>query len=150
MYWGESSSCYHDMATQESKRNTLVTGLLHSSRVTEYWNIIWKISSIVEMTLYPMQRSELYTFLQTIPKGKVTTYGALAKRFGTSPRAIASMLHANRELDKYPCYKVIHTDGRIGWYRWCVDNKIKKLNNDGIDVLDWIVKKDYIFHYTIK
>ena len=64
-----------------------------------------------------MQRIELYTFLQSIPKGKVTTYGAIAKRFGTSPRAIASMLHANIELDIYPCYKVIHTNGRVGGYR---------------------------------
>lgn len=70
-----------------------------------------------ELSMYlrenSMQRIELYTFLETIPKGKVTTYGALAKRFRTSPRAIASMLHANRELERYPCYKVIHTDGRV-------------------------------------
>jgi O-6-methylguanine DNA methyltransferase len=91
-----------------------------------------------------MNRLELYTFLQTIPKGKVTTYGALAKHFSTSPRAIASMLSANQELDVYPCYKVIHTDGRIGGYRGWVAEKIQKLKNDGIDIVDWVISKDII------
>lgn len=83
-----------------------------------------------------MNRIELYTFLQTIPKGKVTTYGALARRFATSPRAIASMLSANQELERYPCYKVIHTDGRIGGYRGGVEKKVKKLQNDWVDIVD--------------
>jgi len=58
-------------------------------------------------------KTELYEALQHIPRGNVTTYDTLAKYFHSSPRAIASMLAANTELDRYPCYKVIHTDGRI-------------------------------------
>lgn len=92
-----------------------------------------------------MQRTELYLFLQTIPKGKVTTYGDLARHFHTSPRAIASMLHANRDLDIYPCYKVIHTDGRIGGYRWWVDIKVQKLKNDGIDIIWENIHRNYIY-----
>lgn len=77
----------------------------------------------------------LYRMLQSIPQGKVTTYGALAKHLHTSPRAIASVLAANTELDLYPCYRVVHTDGRIGGYRGGVDEKIRRLEADGIEVV---------------
>lgn len=61
-----------------------------------------------------MKAKELYEYLKKIPQGKVVTYASLANHFGTSPRAIASMLGANREMDTYPCYRVVHSDGKIG------------------------------------
>jgi methylated-DNA-[protein]-cysteine S-methyltransferase len=79
---------------------------------------------------------KLYHTLQALPHGKVTTYGSLAKYLSTSPRAIASMLAANTELDMYPCYKVVHTDGRIGWYRGWVPEKIRRLEADGVVIID--------------
>ena len=53
------------------------------------------------------QKLEVLKFLQSIPKGKVTTYKALAQRFDTHPRAIAVYMRTNKELDTYPCYKVV-------------------------------------------
>jgi len=79
---------------------------------------------------------KLYQTLQHIPRGKVATYGALAQYLQTSPRAIASMLAANTDLDQYPCYKVVHTDGRIGGYRGGVPEKIRRLKADGIEIVD--------------
>lgn len=64
-----------------------------------------------------LSRTLLYEALKRIPPGKVATYGTFAKHFRTSPRAIANMLAANTLLDTYPCYRVVHTDGRIGGYR---------------------------------
>ena len=81
-------------------------------------------------------RPALYQAILKIPKGKVTTYTLLAKHLKTSPRAIASMLAANTELDKYPCYKVIHSDGLIGGYRGGVDEKIRRLEADEIRIND--------------
>ena len=81
-------------------------------------------------------RPNLYRTIQRIPKGKVTTYGILAKHFQTSPRAIASMLAANTELDLYPCYKIIHTDGTIGGYGGGVPEKIRRLEADGIKIVE--------------
>ena len=51
------------------------------------------------------------TFLHEIPKGKVTTYKALAEKFKTHPRAIATYMRTNQDIDTYPCYKVVGTDG---------------------------------------
>lgn len=81
---------------------------------------------------------KLYQTIQRIPTGKVTTYGALAKYLKTSPRAAASMLAANPFPDTYPCYKIVHTDGRLGGYsgRDGVPGKIQRLQADGIKIVD--------------
>ena len=79
---------------------------------------------------------ELFWLLSSIPKGKVTTYKILAEYFHTSPRAIASMLSANRELDRYPCYKVIACNGKISGYRGWIENKIIRLESDGVKIQD--------------
>ena len=67
--------------------------------------------------MFAMLKTDILLALQKIPYGKVTTYKALATFFRTSPRAVASILASNREMDRFPCYKVVHTDGRIGGYR---------------------------------
>lgn len=81
---------------------------------------------------------KLYHTIQLIPKGKIATYGALAKYLKTSPRAAASMLAANPFPDTYPCYKIVHTDGRLGGYsgRDGVPGKIRRLQADGIEIVD--------------
>lgn len=53
------------------------------------------------------QKIQVLSFLQTLPKNRVTTYKALAEKFGTHPRAIATYMRTNKELDIYPCYKVV-------------------------------------------
>ena len=74
------------------------------------------------------------SFLQTIPKGKVTTYKALAEQFNTHPRAIASIMRGNKEPEVYPCYKVVAADGSISGYSGenGVEGKIKRLKKDGV------------------
>jgi O6-methylguanine-DNA--protein-cysteine methyltransferase len=56
------------------------------------------------------QKTAVLQFLQTLPKNKVTTYKALAEKFETHPRAIATYMRTNKELDVYPCYKVVAAD----------------------------------------
>lgn len=77
--------------------------------------------------------------LRKIPKGKVTTYGALAKTTKSSPRAIGQIMKINEHPEIYPCYKVIASNGAIGGYAGCVkgkkiDEKIAKLRKDGIKI----------------
>lgn len=56
-------------------------------------------------------KEKVLQFLHSIPRGKVTTYKALAEKFKTHPRAIATYMRTNKEIDIYPCYKVVGTDG---------------------------------------
>jgi len=60
----------------------------------------------------------IYRMLLEIPKGKVTTYGAIAKALGDiiAARAVAEVLSRNPLPEKIPCYKVIMSNGSIGGY----------------------------------
>ena len=77
--------------------------------------------------------------LRKIPKGKVTTYGVLAKATKSSPRAIGQIMRHNEHPEIYPCYKVISTSGKIHGYSGClsgkrVEKKINLLRKDGIKI----------------
>lgn len=77
--------------------------------------------------------------LRKIPKGKVTTYGALARATRSSPRAIGQIMRTNPRPDLYPCYKVVRSDGSIGGYAGCIkgrkiSEKVVLLKKDGIKI----------------
>ena len=76
----------------------------------------------------------LQLLLRKIPKGKVTTYKILAEKLKLHPRAIAKLLSKNKHPDKYPCYKVVHSDGSIGGYIKGQKEKIRRLKKDGIEI----------------
>lgn len=88
------------------------------------------------------QKNEVLSFLQTLPRNKVTTYKALAEKFSTHPRAIATYMRTNKELDTYPCYKVVANDGWLSGYVLWIDEKRKRLNQDGISITDDIVAEE--------
>ena len=56
---------------------------------------------------------EIYELLKTIPYGKVTTYGDVAKALGRprSARFVGYALHVNPDPQNIPCYKVVNKDG---------------------------------------
>ncbi len=80
--------------------------------------------------------AEVRKALLQIPRGKVTSYKAIALALGDerAARAIARLLPKNPELDKVPCYKVVHSDGRIGGYVLGIEEKIRRLRAEGIGV----------------
>lgn len=82
------------------------------------------------------QKLEVLQFLTTLPRDKVTTYKALAQKFNTHPRAIATYMRTNKELDTYPCYKVVATDRGLSWYVLGLEEKQRKLEQDGIRIID--------------
>jgi alkylated DNA nucleotide flippase Atl1 len=79
---------------------------------------------------------ELQLLLAKIPKGKVTTYKEMARKLKIHPRYAGFLLGRNPDGVKYPCYKVVRSDGRIGGYtsKRGVDDKICKLRKDGIAI----------------
>jgi O-6-methylguanine DNA methyltransferase len=77
-------------------------------------------------------KTQLYHFLQTIPKGKVVTYKFLAHKFKIHPRYVGKILNQNQLPDVYPCYKVIKSDRTLGGYNGGVEIKIRRLTTDGI------------------
>ncbi len=90
--------------------------------------------------------------LAKIPKAKVTTYGELAKATKTSPRAIGSIMRHNKDGKRYPCYKVIKSDGSIGGYRRAikgknVEKKIRLLRKDGIKIINNKIDSRYFYRF---
>lgn len=91
--------------------------------------------------------TEIYKFLQQIPKWKVTTYKVIADKFDTHPRAVWKIMNINQDPITYPCYKVIRSNGEIWWYEPGCDAKIKKLEADGIKIVNWKIDKKFIWYW---
>jgi methylated-DNA-[protein]-cysteine S-methyltransferase len=53
--------------------------------------------------------------LLTIPPGQPTTYGALAKRLGSAPRAVGQACGANPLPILIPCHRVVAANGLGGF-----------------------------------
>jgi methylated-DNA-protein-cysteine methyltransferase related protein len=59
-------------------------------------------------------RQQVYDLLRTIPKGKVTTYGRIAKKLSMpTPRLVGKILHMNTNPESYPCHRVVFSDGSL-------------------------------------
>ena len=64
----------------------------------------------------PFQQ-RVYDALLLIPKGRVTTYGAIANFLGTKAfRAVGSAVGKNPNAPAVPCHRVVPQDGCIGNY----------------------------------
>ncbi|MBI4896138.1 MAG: MGMT family protein [Candidatus Aenigmarchaeota archaeon] len=88
--------------------------------------------------------------LRNIPKGKVTTYGELARATGSSARAIGSVMRSNKQPALYPCYKVVCSSGALGGYCGKTDGpnikkKIALLERDGVVVRNNMVDLSLFF-----
>lgn len=83
-----------------------------------------------------------YSLVKQIPEGYITTYGELAKALGDirAARAVGYMLSINEDPDGIPCYKVVHTDRRMGKYALGVEEKARRLRKDGIIISNGMVE----------
>ncbi|MDA3947415.1 MAG: MGMT family protein [Helicobacteraceae bacterium] len=64
----------------------------------------------------PFQK-EVYKALQKIPKGRVTTYGAIASYLNTKAiRAVGTAVGKNPNAPDIPCHRVVPSTGKVGNY----------------------------------
>ena len=80
--------------------------------------------------------AKVYRFLQKIPRGKVVTYGELARASGLHPRTVGMLMRKNSDPVNIPCYKVVRSDGSLGGYSGAggIGKKIALLEKDGVEV----------------
>ena len=85
-----------------------------------------------------IDRQKLYELLCEIPYGKVTTYGDLAQVLGNKrwARAVGNALHDNPDGEKFPCYKVVNSNGELSraYAFGGIDVQKECLQNEGIVV----------------
>jgi len=89
-------------------------------------------------TAKPITSEDVYNMLLTIPKGKVSTYGDLAKALGnpTASRYIGRILGKNPNPIKVPCHRVVMSNGKIGGYVLGTQKKRELLQNEGVIFAD--------------
>lgn len=76
-----------------------------------------------------------YEILKSVPRGRVTTYQALARALGTKGcRAVGSVLHRNPHAPRVPCHRVVRSDGSIGGFARGLAQKIKLLEREGVRI----------------
>jgi deoxyribonuclease V len=77
-----------------------------------------------------------YNLVRQIPPGKISTYGAVAIALGDriAARAVGRMMNQNPDADDMPCFKIVHSDGRLGGFGLGIDDKIRRLKQDSIHV----------------
>ncbi len=82
-----------------------------------------------------------YELLKQIPKGKVTTYGEIARALDSRAwRAVGSAMAKNRQLFVIPCHRVVRSDGNIGQYALGADKKSELLQSEGVEINSGKVK----------
>lgn len=59
--------------------------------------------------------NKIYEIVKKIPKGKVATYGQVAKMAGNANlcRVVGSALHKNPDALNIPCHRVVNSKGKL-------------------------------------
>lgn len=78
---------------------------------------------------------KVWELVRKIPKGKVSTYGAIAKKLNMSPRTVGHVLHLNPDSTKTPCHRVVNFAGRVapGYAFGGFGEQKKRLEAEGIE-----------------
>ncbi|MBL4693758.1 MGMT family protein [Candidatus Gracilibacteria bacterium] len=81
-------------------------------------------------------QQSVWEALKTIPRGKVTTYGEIARYLGRprAARAVGSAVGKNPNAPEVPCHRVVPSSGLVGNYSGPGgrDGKIKLLKEEGV------------------
>lgn len=74
--------------------------------------------------------------MRKVPKGKVTTYKALARALNTEAyRAVGNAMNKNPYAPEVPCHRVVGSDGSLVGFASGLAAKTRMLQSEGIVVL---------------
>lgn len=74
----------------------------------------------------------VWRYLLTIPYGTTQTYGEIAKKLGSSPRAIGRAISLNPVWLLIPCHRVIGAQGKLTGYAGGLERKRWLLHHEGL------------------
>ncbi len=81
-------------------------------------------------------REQVYKITKKIPKGKVATYGQLARLAGNAKasRAVGLFMKTNPDAPATPCHRVVALDGSLTGYSAAggIPSKKKMLLSEGV------------------
>jgi len=80
--------------------------------------------------------ARVYKVVSVIPKGKVLTYGQVAKLAGSSgaAQAVGMCMRHNKDTKKVPCHRVVGSTGNLTGYAYGngISTKKKMLEKEGV------------------
>jgi len=80
--------------------------------------------------------------MEKIPKGRVTTYGLVAKKLNTKAyRAVGNACRRNPYAPRVPCHRVVRSDGTVGGFGGKISGKnvkkkIQMLRKEHVEIID--------------
>jgi len=83
---------------------------------------------------------KVWKLMKKIPRGRVTTYGLLARKLNTKAyRAVGNACRRNPYAPRVPCHRVVRSDGTVGGFGGrtsgkTVQRKIRLLRKEKIEV----------------
>ncbi len=81
-------------------------------------------------------KEKIYIIAAKIPKGKVATYGQLAKMVGSpgAARAVGFCMKTNKNMKVVPCHRVVASNGALTGYAFGkgIVTKKEKLLKEGV------------------
>jgi O-6-methylguanine DNA methyltransferase len=70
-----------------------------------------------QVTLRMNFEEKVWKLMERIPKGRVTTYGQIARKLNTKAyRAVGNACRKNPYAPRVPCHRVVRSDGTIGGF----------------------------------
>lgn len=95
---------------------------------------------------------KVYSVCRKIPKGKVSTYGEIARTLHTKGyQAIGQALRCNPYAPEVPCHRVVNSNGSLGGFKGKtsgkeIEEKIKLLEKEGVEVTRGKINLKEHFH----
>ena len=85
-----------------------------------------------------IEARKVYLLTSQIPKGRVSTYGAVARALKAkgAARAVGQMLKRNPTPIVVPCHRVVKSDGCMGGYGGLlgIPKKVRLLRSEGVNI----------------
>ena len=87
--------------------------------------------------------ASVYEYIKTVPRGKVTTYGMIARAIGRprAARQVGNALHRNPTPVVVPCHRVVNREGRLApaFAFGGIEKQAALLRAEGVEVIDGYV-----------
>lgn len=91
----------------------------------------------------------VYEYVKSVPRGKVTTYGMIARAIGhpRAARQVGNALHRNPAPGIVPCHRVVNREGRLApaFAFGGIEVQARLLEEEGVSVKDGYVEMERYF-----
>ena len=79
---------------------------------------------------------KVYDLVISIPKGKVSSYGDIARALGEpgAARAVGRALNKNPFSPQVPCHRVVKSNGLVGGFFDGYNKKLRLLKQEGVKI----------------